>query len=144
MTPIVAATALLAGSVLLSVPALAEMAVCNKTKTSASVAVGYLDGAKGWMAQGWWQVAGGDCQTLIQGPLAGNYIYLLVDGGRLPPGKKQPGGWFCTDNDGFATRNDDYSNDQHELLCEAAGLKTEQFSEIKIGGKKDVTYNLTK
>jgi hypothetical protein len=68
---------------------------------------------------------------------------VLVDGGRLPAGKNQSGGWFCTDDQGFTTRNADYSNDQHELLCEAAGLKTEQFRQIRIKGGA-VVYNLTK
>ena len=92
------------------------------------------DGAKGWTAEGWWSIASGDCQTLVKSPLAGSYVYLLVDGGRLPPRARQSGGWFCTDDNGFGTRNADYSNDKHELACEDAGLKTEQFREIKIRG----------
>jgi uncharacterized membrane protein len=143
MKRVTAATALFAGLFLLVAPAEAGLTLCNKTRTGASVAIGYLDGAKGWTAQGWWSVAGGDCQALAEGKLAGSTIYLLVDGGRLPPGKKQSGGWFCTDDTGFITRNADYSNGQHELLCEAAGLKTEQFHEIKIGGNT-FTLDLTK
>lgn len=143
MKRVIAATCLLAGLVLLSVPAEAGMTLCNKTKTGASVALGFLDGAKGWTAQGWWSIAGGACQTLVEGRLAGSYVYLLVDGNRLPPGKKQSGGWFCTDDSGFITRNDDYANDQHDLLCEAAGLKMEQFRQIKVS-RNDITYNLTK
>ncbi len=138
---IVAAAALTAGAILSVVPAQAGMTLCNKTATDASVAIGYLDGAKGWTAQGWWTVAPGDCQTLVEGKLAGSYIYLLIDGGRLPPGKSQSGGWFCTDDGGFITRNTDYSNDQHDLMCEDAGLKTEQFRQVRITGN-DVTFNL--
>ena len=143
MNSLLAATTLIAGAVLLSLPAQAAMQFCNKTRHGASIAIGYIDGDNGWTAQGWWSVAGGDCQTLVPGKLAGSAIYLLVDGGRLPPGRKQSGGWFCTDQGGFTTRNSDYSNDQHELMCEAAGLKTEQFREITISGG-DFTFNLTK
>ncbi len=143
MKRVTAAAALFAGIFSLVAPAEAGMTLCNKSTAGASVAIGYFDGAKGWTAQGWWSVAGGDCQTLVEGKLAGSTIYILVDGGRLPPSKKQSGGWFCTDDTGFMTRNADYSNDQHELLCEAAGLKTEQFRQITISGS-NLTYNLKK
>ena len=138
-----AAIALFAGLFSLAAPAQAGMTLCNKTATGASVAIGYFDEAKGWTAQGWWSVAGGDCQTLVEGKLVGSTIYLLIDGGRLPPSNMQSGGWFCTDDTGFMTRNADYSNDQHELLCEAAGLKTEQFRQITVNGG-DAIFNLTK
>jgi uncharacterized membrane protein len=143
MKRVTAAAALFAGLSSLVAPAEAGMTLCNKTQTGASVAIGYFDGDKGWTAQGWWSVAGGDCQTLVDGKLAGSTIYLLVDGGRLPPSKTQSGGWFCTDDTGFMTRNADYSNDQHELLCEAAGLKTEQFRAIEVSGG-EATYDLLK
>ncbi len=119
------------------------MSLCNKSPKVASVAVGYLDGAKGWTAEGWWSIASGDCQTLVKSPLGGSYVYLLVNGDRLPPRASQSGGWFCTDDNGFSTRNSDYSNAQHELMCEDAGLNIEQFREIKIRSS-DVTFNLTK
>jgi len=138
-----AALALIFAVAVFAAPADAGMQLCNKTTTGASVAVGYLDGDKGWTAQGWWSIAPADCQTLLDGAVAGSTVYVLVDGGRLPPGKKQSGGWFCTDDSGFITRNSDYSNDQHELMCEAAGLKTEQFREITISGG-DFTFNLKK
>ncbi len=138
-----AAFTLIAGACLLSAPADAGMTLCNKTIKGANVAVGFRDPDKGWMAEGWWNVAGGDCRTLIAAPLSGAAVYLLVDGHRLPPTAGQSGGWFCTANDGFTTRNADYSNDQRELVCDAAGLKTEQFREIPISGS-DLTYNLSK
>jgi uncharacterized membrane protein len=141
MTRILAAIALIAGAVLMTAPAEAGFTLCNKSKAGANVALGYADGATGWMAEGWWSIASGDCQTLVKNPLAGSYVYLLVDGGRLPPRARQSGGWFCTDDNGFGTRNADYANDKHELACEDAGLKTEQFREIKIRGS-EVTYNL--
>ncbi len=117
------------------------MKLCNKTKTGASVAVGYFDRVKGWTAQGWWSISPDDCQSVLSGNLAGSYVYLLVDGGRLPPAKKQSGGWFCTASDGFMTRNADYSDKQHELACEAAGLKTEHFREIRVRSD-DMTFYL--
>lgn len=143
MKRMLAAVTLFCGAVLLALPAEAAVQLCNKTGTGASVAVGYLDGDNGWTAQGWWSVAPAGCRTLLDGAVAGSTVYLLVDGGRLPPGQKQSGGWFCTDQQGFITRNADYSNDQHELMCEAAGLKTEQFREIEVSGG-DVTYDLKK
>ncbi len=142
MKRVLAALALLMGFVLLSVPAEAGIRLCNKMKDGASVAVGYLDGSKGWTARGWWTIAPGDCETLVNGHLGSAYVYLLVDGGKLPPRKSQSGGWFCTDNEGFLTRNNDYADKQHALMCEAAGLKTEQFREAEVN-KGEVTLNLT-
>jgi uncharacterized membrane protein len=115
--------------------------VCNQSPKDASVAVGFLDDTDGWMAQGWRTIARGACDDLLTGDLSGKAVYLLVDGGRLKPDAKQDGGWFCTDDDGFSTRNEDYADDQHQLMCEAAGLKLEQFREIPITGA-EVIYTL--
>ena len=141
MDRLIAAIALAAGAVLLAAPAEAGMTLCNKMGEGVSVAVGYRDGAKGWTAEGWFAIAPGDCRKVVARRLTGSSVYLLLDGGRLPPRKSQSGGWFCTDDSGFQTRNSDYSDARHELMCEAAGLKTEQFREVPIHGSS-VTFNL--
>jgi uncharacterized membrane protein len=119
----------------------AAFKLCNHKATSVSVAVGFLDGARGWTAQGWWTVNRGDCATLVDGRLTSSYVYLLVDGGGLPPARNQSGGWFCTADQGFRIRNDDYADKQHQLLCEVAGLHLEQFREIAVRGS-NATMNL--
>ena len=121
----------------------AALRMCNKLTAPVSVAVGYLDGKKGWTAQGWWTVAPGECPTLVESRLSGSYAYLLVDGGLLPPVARQQGGWFCTDDEGFLTRNSDYADKDRQLLCEAAGLNVEQFREVPLKGSS-ITFNLTK
>ena len=112
----------------------AEFQLCNKTGSGASVAVGYLDAAKGWTAQGWANIASGQCSNVIAGPLGGSYVYVLIYGQALPPAPGQKGGWFCTHNRGFVTRNNDYADATGGLLCEAAGLRLEQFRQIPIKG----------
>jgi uncharacterized membrane protein len=119
----------------------AAFKLCNQSAGDVSVAVGFLDGANGWTAQGWWTIAAGGCETPVKGKLAGEAMYLLVDGGGARPAAGQSGGWFCTDDDGFSTRNADYADDQHQLMCQAAGLKLEQFREIPIRGA-DATFTL--
>lgn len=121
----------------------ASLRLCNKLSTPVSVAVGYLDGGKGWTAEGWWTVAPSACETMVESRLSGSYVYLLVDGGLLPPPSSQKGGWFCTDNDGFVTRNADYADKKRQLLCESAGLNIEQFREVPLKGS-NLTFNLTK
>ena len=141
MKPAWAAAVAFACSLIVCGSAEARFQMCNRTGQEARVAVGFLDGDAGWTAQGWWNVPAGGCATLVESALSGYFIYLLVDGGALPPIAGQTEGWFCTDSDGFRTRNQDYSDNQGQLSCEAAGLKTVQFHEL-IVHSPSATFNL--
>jgi uncharacterized membrane protein len=131
---------MLACGLLFAGSAEAALKVCNQTPKEVSVAVGFLDGAKGWTAQGWFNIASGACASPVAKRLGGSFVYLLVDGGLLAPPKSQSGGWFCTADGGFSTRNNDYAAG-NELLCEAAGLNIEQFRAVAIKGG-NATFNL--
>jgi uncharacterized membrane protein len=119
----------------------AAFQICNRTGQAASVAVGYLDEAKGWTAQGWSNIADGACSTVVPAPLGGAYAYVLIDRAIMKPAPGQKGGWFCTSDRGFVTRNDDYADADRGLQCEAAGLRLEQFRQIPVSGK-NATLNL--
>jgi uncharacterized membrane protein len=129
------------GGLVLATGAQAAFQICNKTGLPASVAVGYLDEARGWTAQGWSNIPAGQCSTVVAAPLGGAFAYVLVDSIALRPARGQKGGWFCTSERGFVTRNDDYADADRGLQCAAAGLKLEQFRQIPVSGK-NATLNL--
>lgn len=69
-------------SVTLPAQARADFRVCNATKKLVGVAIGYR-AAAGWTTEGWWQIPGSSCATLIKGPLSSRYYYLYAeDAGR--------------------------------------------------------------
>lgn len=60
----------------------ADFRVCNATKSLVGVAIGYRAKA-GWTTEGWWQIPGSSCATLIKGRLSSRYYYLYAeDAGR--------------------------------------------------------------
>lgn len=74
-----ALAAMLAASV---VPARADLRLCNKTGSTVSVAIGYK-AKEGWRSEGWWNIGGQKCGTLLSGSLASRYYYLYaVDANR--------------------------------------------------------------
>lgn len=56
----------------------ADFRVCNGTKDLVGVAIGYR-AAPGWTTEGWWQIPGNSCATLIEGPLSSRYYYLYAE-----------------------------------------------------------------
>ena len=56
----------------------ADLRVCNETDVLVGVAIGYRAEA-GWITEGWWHVEGGNCKTLIEGPLQSRYYYLYAE-----------------------------------------------------------------
>jgi uncharacterized membrane protein len=56
----------------------ADFRVCNGTKDLVGVAIGYR-AAAGWTTEGWWQIPGSSCATLIEGPLSSRYYYLYAE-----------------------------------------------------------------
>ena len=58
----------------------ADLKLCNQTPSRVGVAVGYLDptqkDGKGWITEGWWNVASKTCETLLKGTLQGRFYYV--------------------------------------------------------------------
>ncbi len=76
-------TAAFAGVLAVGVgPAKADLRLCNKTASTVSVAIGYK-AKEGWRSEGWWNIAGQKCGTLLSGALGSRYYYLYaVDANR--------------------------------------------------------------
>jgi len=58
-------------------PARADLRLCNKTDSTVSVAIGYKS-KDGWRSEGWWNIDGAKCGTLIKGDLGSRYYYLYA------------------------------------------------------------------
>lgn len=136
-----AAVLAVVGGAALSAPALAEYKVCNQTKQTTSVAIGYYedktnDGVENgvWVSEGWWNVEPGKCATPIQGALKVRYVYVYAE---HPDGS----GWtgenvFCTKDAEFTIRGNEN--------CERRGFSSKNFSEVDTGAEaKSYTTNLT-
>ena len=66
------ATAVLAAA---SGLARADFRVCNNTASRASLSLAYTDG-RGWVTEGWWNLKGNTCETLLRGALAAQFYYV--------------------------------------------------------------------
>lgn len=78
LTAAVFAIGLVAGAA----PARADLRLCNKTDSTVSVAIGYK-AKDGWRSEGWWNIGGQKCGTLLSGALGSRYYYLYaVDANR--------------------------------------------------------------
>ncbi len=55
----------------------ADLRLCNKTKSTVSVAIGYK-GKDGWRTEGWWNIKGEGCGTLLPGALGSRYYYIYA------------------------------------------------------------------
>jgi uncharacterized membrane protein len=58
-----------------TVPATADMRLCNMTGSRVGIALGYRD-SQGWITEGWWNLGARACETLLKGPLAARFYYV--------------------------------------------------------------------
>jgi uncharacterized membrane protein len=58
-----------------SLPARADLKLCNNTASRIGVAIGYKDD-KGWVSEGWWNVTSQTCEVLLKGPLVARFYYV--------------------------------------------------------------------
>jgi uncharacterized membrane protein len=116
-----------------ALPARADFKLCNNTSSRIGVAIGYKDD-KGWVSEGWWNVASQTCEVLLKGPLVARFYYvhaLDYDRGGEWGGKD----WMCTADKLFTIRG--------EADCPARGYKRSGFFEVDTHEEKDWTVRLT-
>jgi len=116
-----------------SVPAKADLRICNETGNLVSVALGYR-AERGWMSEGWWQAPPGDCRVLYQGDLEKRFYYLYaVDdiGGGAWDGSV----FMCTRDETFTIFGVED--------CLARGYERTGFFEIDTQNRTDWTMQLT-
>lgn len=124
----------LAASMLgLAAPAAADLKLCNTTSSRVGVAIGYKD-EKGWVSEGWWNVASQTCEVLLKGTLVARYYYIHAldyDRGGEWGGKA----FMCTADKAFTI-----SGVQD---CQGRGHKRSGFFEVDTNEEKDWTVRLT-
>ncbi|MFO1185337.1 MAG: DUF1036 domain-containing protein [Bauldia sp.] len=132
--PLSATAALLAlFSIVGAEPARADLRLCNQTGSRVGVAIGYKD-QQTWTTEGWWNIAGNACETILAGPLQSRFYYVYaVD-------YDQGGEWggravMCTRDKMFTIRGIED--------CVARGFVRTGFFEIDTGEQKNWTIQLT-
>ena len=114
-------------------PARADFRLCNDTTSLVGVALGYRENAK-WVTEGWWQVPGETCASLIKGDLNSRYYYLYAED--ADRGGQWRGDIFmCTSDRKF--RIDGVEE------CFARGHQKTGFFEVDTGNKESWMVRLT-
>lgn len=128
---------LLTGAALLlcaaSLPAHADLKLCNNTDSRVGVALGYKD-KEGWATEGWWTVEQQKCLSLLKGNLIARYYYVFAvdyDKGGSWGGKSM----MCTRDKVFTIRGIED--------CEGRGYTKTGFFEVDTGEEPDWTVSLS-
>ena len=126
--------ALLASAVAVpSQPASADFRLCNNTSNRVGVAVGYKEN-EGWSTEGWWNLAGRSCETVLRGSLVARFYYIYaVDYDR--GGEWSGQAFMCTREKEFTIRGTDD--------CLARGYDRTGFFEVDTGDQPSWTVQLT-
>jgi uncharacterized membrane protein len=133
MSRIVVFAGCLAGFIFTASPASAFLKVCNMTSSRVGIAIGYKD-PKGWVSEGWWNIASHNCEVLLKDDLIARYYYvhaLDYDRDDTWPGKST----MCTKDKKFKIRG---AKD-----CEKRGYKSSKFFEVDTNNERDWKVKLT-
>ena len=124
---------LLSASFAWTMPAAADLKLCNTTSSRVGVAIGYKD-ESGWVSEGWWNVASQTCEVLLKGSLIARYYYIHAldyDRGGEWSGKAN----MCTADRIFTIHGVDE--------CPGRGFKRSGFFEVDTKEEKDWTVRLS-
>lgn len=125
--------AAIAALMLDTVPARADLKLCNTTTSRIGVAIGYRD-ATGWTTEGWWTLAAQTCETLFKGSLSSRYWYVhAIDYDR--GGEWAGQSFMCTTDKSFTIRG--------VQECPQRGYKRTGFFEVDVQEANDWTIRLT-
>jgi uncharacterized membrane protein len=127
------AAVLTAAATLEASPAAADFRLCNNTTSRVGIAVGYKEN-EGWTTEGWWNLAGRSCETLLRGALVARFYYIYaVDYDR--GGEWAGQAYMCTRDKEFTIRGTDD--------CLARGFDRTGFFEVDTGEQPSWTVQLT-
>ncbi len=111
----------------------ADFRLCNNTGSRVGIAIGYKD-AEGWTTEGWWNVSGRTCETLLRGNLVARYYYIYAvdyDRGGEWSGKA----FMCSREKEFTIRGTEN--------CLARGFDRTGYFEVDTGEQRSWTVQLT-
>jgi uncharacterized membrane protein len=131
-TAVIAAAGFAIGLLAATAPARADLRLCNKTASTVSVAIGYK-AKDGWRTEGWWNIEGAKCGTLLSGALGSRYYYLYaVDSNR--GGEWSGKAFMCTRRKMFTIAGVED--------CVARGYERTGFFEIDTAEQRSWTVHL--
>jgi uncharacterized membrane protein len=117
----------------MSLPAQADLKLCNQTESRVGAALGYKD-KQGWVTEGWWTVEPQKCVTFLKGPLTARFYYVFAvdyDKGGSWGGNSM----MCTRDRVFTIRGIED--------CEARGYRKTGFFEVDTKEETDWTVSLS-
>ncbi len=114
--------------------ALADLKLCNMTKSRVGVVIGYRD-TKGWVTEGWWNINAGNCNDILKGKLNARYYYIHAED-YVREGEWSGKAFMCVKNKVFTIRN-------AEKDCERRGYRKAGFFEVDTTNEDDWTIRLT-
>jgi uncharacterized membrane protein len=117
----------------MTLPAKADLKLCNNTASRVGVALGYKD-KEGWATEGWWTVEPQKCLPLLKGDLIARYYYVFAvdyDKGGSWGGKSM----MCTRDKVFTIRGIED--------CEGRTFTRTGFFEVDTGEQTDWTVSLS-
>jgi len=117
----------------MSLPAKADLKLCNNTTSTVQIAVGYKD-KEGWASEGWWTAKPQACINLLKGSLIARFYYVYAvdrDKGGSWGGKAM----ICMKDKIFTIRGIDH--------CTERGYQQQGFFEVDTGEKTDWTISLS-
>lgn len=115
--------------------------VCNHADRRIDTAFGYIDRERGWVAEGWWIIAAGQCKTVHGADLTNRYYYLFAKSadrekhwtGDIP---------FCIEEKKFTLFQSQYGNNTAED-CARGGAEFAKFLKVDVHRQKNHTHTLT-
>lgn len=114
--------------------ALADLKLCNMTKSRIGVVIGYRD-TKGWVTEGWWNVNANSCSDILKGKLNARYYYIHAED-YVRDGEWAGKAIMCVKNKSFTIRS-------AEQNCEQRGYRKAGFFEVDTTNENDWTIRLT-
>ena len=123
----------LAAALAATLPARADLRVCNQTANPISIALGYR-AERGWQSEGWWVAGPAQCATVYRGELNARFFYLYA-ADDIGGGAWDGSVFMCTRDDSFTI----FSVED----CLARGYERTGFFEVDTQNKSDWTLQLT-
>jgi uncharacterized membrane protein len=118
-----------------TLPALADLRVCNQTGNEVSIALGYRV-PNGWQSEGWWVAPPSQCATVFEGDLSqlSRYFYIFA-ADDIGGGAWDGNFYLCTTDESFTIFG--YAD------CLARGYERTGFFEVDTKGRSDWMLQLT-
>lgn len=123
-------------------PAEAGLRFCNQGTFRLSVAVGFVDREKRWVARGWDSLEPGECKDGLGYALDNRFYYFHARGHDENAKVRYIGETaFCIESRKFRIYQAAYGKSSPDE-CAKDGLRSEKFVKVDVKGKPEYTVNL--